>query len=110
MKRSQQVAVITGAASGIGKAVAEILAARGVTVCITDINFKAAKDVSESLQKNGHSALAWQIDVTDSASVAKTFEEIAQQAGPVSMLITSAGIPGHGAVSKLSDQLWSRVL
>jgi len=110
MKKTQDVAVITGAASGIGKAVAEILAGRGITVCITDINLKAAEAVCASLQNGGHSAFAWQIDVTDSASVAKTFEEIAQQAGPVTMLITSAGVPGHGAVSELSDQLWSRVL
>ena len=110
MKKIENVAVITGAGSGIGKAVAEILAARGITVCVTDINLKAAEAVCASLQRGGHSAFAWQTDVTDSAAVAKIFLEIAQKAGPVSVLITSAGIPGHGAVSELSDQLWSRVL
>jgi len=110
MKKTKNVAVITGAGSGIGKAVAQILAARGIIVCIADINFKAAEEVCAALQKDGHSAFAWQTDVTDSAAVAKTFLEIAQKAGPVSMLITSAGIPGHGAVSELSDPLWSRVL
>jgi 2-hydroxycyclohexanecarboxyl-CoA dehydrogenase len=104
------VAVITGAASGIGKAVAEILAARGVTVCIVDFNGNGANEVAASLQMRDYKAFAWQTDVTDSASVEKTFEGIAEKAGPVRILIASAGVPGHGLISELTDQLWRRVL
>ena len=100
MNTLPDVAVITGAASGIGKAAAEILAARGVTVCIVDFNDKGAKEVAASLQMHGHKAFAWQADVTDSASVEKTFAGIAEKAGPVRILITSAGVPGHGLVSE----------
>jgi len=106
----REVALITGGASGIGKAVAEILARRGVTVCIADVNGEAARETSAALQTAESRAFAWQMDVTDSAAVEKTFAEIAVKIGRLSMVITSAGIPGHGAVAELNDQLWRRVL
>src|SRR5436190_9992110 len=69
-----------------------------------------ANDVAATLQVSGYKAFAWQTDVTDSASVEKTFAGIAEKAGPVRILITSAGVPGHGMVSELTDELWRRVL
>jgi len=110
MKSTSDVAVITGGASGIGKAVAGILAARGINVCIVDANGTAANDVAASLKAGGHKATAWAVDITDSAAVQKTFSEIAARNGPVGVLVTCAGVPGHGGVTELSDQLWRRVL
>src|SRR5262245_28246244 len=107
---TQETAVITGGASGIGKAVAEILTGRGVAVCIVDLDGDSARQVSTSLQNGGGRVFAWQTDVTDSESVQRTFGEIREKAGPVSMMITCAGIPGHGAVTELSDQRWREVL
>src|SRR5438128_2241149 len=59
---------------------------------------------------HGHKAFAWQTDVTDSVSVEETFVGISEKTGPASILITAAGVPGHGVVSELRDQLWRRVL
>ena len=98
------VAVITGAASGIGKAVAEILAARGVTVCIVDFNGNGANEVAASLQMRGYKAFAWQTDVTDSAFVIPRNQRVEEalaaasddeDLGPFERLLSALRDPYH---------------
>jgi 2-hydroxycyclohexanecarboxyl-CoA dehydrogenase len=110
MDGKQPVAVVTGGASGIGRCVARRLALQGCAVCICDLDGAGAEHVAAELRTERHQAQGWQLDAAASAQVARVFREIAEQLGPVSILVTSAGIPGHGDVADLSDELWQRVV
>ena len=110
MGSNNDVAVITGAASGIGRATAEALAARGSHVCVCDCNFDGAREVCSALEARGGSASSWDMDVSDSVKVAQVFEDIRRQVGEVTTLVTSAGVPGHGELVDVSDDLWEKVM
>jgi 2-keto-3-deoxy-L-fuconate dehydrogenase len=94
------VAVVTGAASGIGLAAALELARRGATVAAVD---RDASGVPEPLK-------AYECDVTDSAGVVSTVERIAGDLGGIDVLVNNAGIGAQGTVADNDDQEWLRVL
>jgi 2-keto-3-deoxy-L-fuconate dehydrogenase len=95
------VAVVTGAASGIGLATALELARRGATVAAVD------RDTSVGVPEPLH---AYECDVTDSAGVASVVERIARELGGVDVLVNNAGIGAQGTVADNDDQEWLRVL
>ena len=103
---SNLVAVVTGAASGIGKACAQALVDSRLQVCVCDLNLDAATSVAAELP----GASAWRLDVADPDQVSDVFGRIARSVGTIGILVTSAGIPGHGAVSELPDDTWRRVM
>jgi len=107
---NKNVAVITGAASGIGKSVAQSLVSQNVVVCLCDSNFEAAKQAAADIQKRGYSAFAWKMNVADSKNTSDVFEQIKDETGPVDILVTAAGVPGHGSVDRISDELWHEVI
>jgi 2-keto-3-deoxy-L-fuconate dehydrogenase len=94
------VAVVTGAASGIGLATALELAARGATVAAVD---RDTAGVPEPLH-------AYECDVTDSAGVARTVESIAADLGGIDVLVNNAGIGAQGTVADNDADEWLRVL
>ena len=101
-----KIAVVTGAASGIGRACAEALAKQGQEVCLCDLNLELAQQVASTLP----GASAWRLDVSDPDQVRSVFTQIEEAKGPVGILVTSAGIPGHGQISELPDETWQRVM
>jgi NAD(P)-dependent dehydrogenase (short-subunit alcohol dehydrogenase family) len=102
---SGEVALITGAASGIGKACVESFLARGAAVVGLDITASIA-DVSS---KSAYLGLV--CDVTDSDAVEQALERAVQQFGGVDMLVLNAGVfPGGCTIAELADAQWSRVL
>jgi 3-oxoacyl-[acyl-carrier protein] reductase len=86
-----KVAVVTGAASGIGKAVAEHLAQDGCTVVILDINKEGGSQVAAELGKHGGRALFVCLDVTQEAEVKKAFQKIISDHGRINVLVNVAG-------------------
>jgi NAD(P)-dependent dehydrogenase (short-subunit alcohol dehydrogenase family) len=105
-RMDQKVALVTGAGSGIGRACAEVLAGLGMAVCVCDLNLDAAREVAHSLQ----GASAWQMDVSDSDQVREVFDRVKAEMGGVNVLVTSAGVPGHGIASEVDDEKWRKVM
>lgn len=91
-QRSQRVALITGAAKGIGATIAEQLARDGMRVLIGDIDETQARMTADTLTQNGHAAAALLLDVGSAASIAAAFANIERQWGGCDVLVNNAGI------------------
>ncbi len=87
-----QVAVVTGAGQGIGRAIAERLAAAGARVAALDMNEQNARSVAEAI-----AGLAVHCDVSNAASVENAVEQVRRELGPVDILVNNAGIAGRAA-------------
>ena len=100
MKLQDRVALITGAGSGIGRAVAQLFAAEGARVVVNDLNALAAKHTVESLGARAAAARAIAADVADSAQVRAMFAEIERELGTLDVLVNNAGIAGTSAAER----------
>jgi 3-oxoacyl-[acyl-carrier protein] reductase len=88
-----RIAIVTGASGGIGRAVAERLAADGMTVVVSYAgNPDTAKDVVEEIVRNGGTASSYQADVADEAQISALFDDTEQRYGGVDVVVNSAGI------------------
>lgn len=107
-----KVAIVTGAARGIGRAIAERLLRDGCTVVVADMNLDAAQATCEQLaQSIGGTALATYVDVTDSATVRQMVADVLDRAGQIDILVNNAGIIGpEGPVVDCPEDGWARVL
>jgi glucose 1-dehydrogenase len=104
------VAVVTGAGSGIGAAIARGLAEAGAQVALIDRDLAAVERVETLLNASGLKALAIQCDVTDEANVAQAADQVAAKLGPCAVLVNNAGILRAGALETLSIADWNQVL
>lgn len=110
MKLENKVAIVTGAASGMGKAIAELYAKEGAKVVVSDYNFEGAKVVAEAINAAGGTAIANEANVADSAHVERLFEETTAAFGKLDILVNNAGImDGMEPVGEISDERWERV-
>jgi NAD(P)-dependent dehydrogenase (short-subunit alcohol dehydrogenase family) len=107
MSWSGSTVVVTGAGSGIGKALALAMASRGATVFVTDINEQAARDVATAC---GADARARRLDVRDAEAVRAMIEEAAEVTGNLDFLFNNAGIAIGGEAQDLVLGHWERVL
>ncbi len=89
-----QVAVVTGGAQGIGRAVAEVLVARGARVALWDLDMSLAEAAAAEI---GHGANAYQVDVADWASVEAAAASTLETTGRIDVMVNSAGIAGSNA-------------
>lgn len=105
---SGQIAVVTGAATGIGEAIALRLASAGATVCIVDIDGAAA---ASAALRVGHDAQSIEIDITDSASVSQAVATILEQNKAIDILVNNAGLAGKAApIWQQTDADWHNVM
>src|SRR5438093_6408089 len=88
MELEGRVAMVTGAARGIGAAIAGRLAGLGARVAVCDLDEAAAKATADSL---GNGSIGVQVDVSDSAAVAAAVQRIGSELGPVDLLVNNAG-------------------
>ena len=105
-----KVAIVTGAASGIGRAVAERFAEEGAHVVVTDIDEALAAEVADAIvKKNGlRRAIALRLDVSGEADVERAFTEAVRAYGGVDIVISNAGISSFGSLDSLSTADWDR--
>jgi 3-oxoacyl-[acyl-carrier protein] reductase len=103
-----QAALVTGAATGIGEAIARRLAAAGATVAIADIDFPGASQVAASI---GAAAFPIHVDITSPASVRDAVAQLIARAGQLDILVNNAGIGGKAApLWEQSAADWQRIL
>ena len=107
---TNRVAVITGGASGVGLGVAEHLVRDGHRVGLLDIDGEMAIKAAAQLRADGADAIGVQADVTDRERVVAALDEVRREFGPISIVITSAGIDENAAVGDITAEAWARVL
>jgi NAD(P)-dependent dehydrogenase (short-subunit alcohol dehydrogenase family) len=105
-----RVAVVTGAASGIGLGVARRFAADGNAVALLDSHGEAAENAAADLRAQGATAMAFEVDVANWSAVHTVFEGIGADLGPVGILVTCAGIESFDPVLDITQEAWDRIL
>jgi NADP-dependent 3-hydroxy acid dehydrogenase YdfG len=105
-----QLAFVTGASSGLGRATAHALARAGASVALVARGASDLAGVADELRGDGHSALALPCDLADADGLAQAVREARDELGPVRVLVNAAGTDAPGPVSELSVGAWDRVL
>ncbi len=101
--------LITGAASGMGRATAEVFAAEGAHVAVTDNAIESVREVADDLVHRGLSAEAWALDVADPAAIVTVTDAVAARFGGIDCLVNNAGISAFCPIdAEAYDVVWSR--
>jgi 2-hydroxycyclohexanecarboxyl-CoA dehydrogenase len=107
----RRVAIVTGAGSGIGRAIALRLAADGLVVAVLDLNAEAAEKVAAEIVERGNEAIALGgVDVSDRAQVDAAVAEVRTDVGPPLVLVNNAGVTGFKRFADITDEKWDRLM
>jgi 3-oxoacyl-[acyl-carrier protein] reductase len=107
---TQQIAVVTGAGRGIGRAIALKFAAAGADVVCVSRTVENSEKVAAEVRALGRRAWALAVDVSDPAAVAAAAEKILAEAGRVDVLVNNAGVTKDGLLMRMSEADWDTVL
>jgi NAD(P)-dependent dehydrogenase (short-subunit alcohol dehydrogenase family) len=110
MRLDGKVALVTGAASGIGRAITETYARAGARVVIADLNQEGAERAAAELKTNGPDAIGVAMDVTDEAVVERGFERTVEAFGGVDVVVSNAGIQIVDPLDQLAFDDWKKLL
>ncbi len=106
----EQVAIVTGGASGLGEAMAHGLAQAGATVAIADFKETAAQEVAASVAARSYSLHPYVVDVTNKAQVDELIAAVAADHGSVDILVNSAGTAGRFPAEDFPEEEWDRII
>jgi 3-oxoacyl-[acyl-carrier protein] reductase len=102
-------ALVTGAASGMGRATARLFAAEGAHVAVTDVSADGAKTVADEIAAHGGSAKAWALDVSSREAIERVVGEIAAHFGELDIIVNNAGISVRVAIDDPGyDEAWAK--
>lgn len=110
VRLKDKVAVITGAANGIGRAVAETFAREGARLMLADLMEEELERVAAAIRQNGGEAQTFVCDVTDRSRVERLIAETAAQFGRLDIVVNNAGITADAQLVKMTEEQWDRVI
>ena len=110
MSMEGRVAIVTGAAKGIGRSVARTLAREGADIVIVDINLQGAQQVADEIQASGRKTLAMKVDISCKQDVLDAVEATIQTFARIDILVNNAGIAEPETVEDLSEADWDRTI
>ncbi len=110
MKLKDRVAIVTGAASGIGRASAIAFAREGARVVVADRNEEAGEETASAINGEGHQAVFSRVDVAREAEIARMIEEAAARWDRIDILFNNAGVLLVKPVEQMSEEEWDRVM
>ena len=109
-KLQGKIAIVTGAAPGMGKAIAELYAKEGAKVVVSDYNFEGAQAVVEGIKAAGGEAIANRANVAELADIEAMIEAATSTYGKLDILVNNAGImDGMEPVGEITDEKWDRI-
>src|SRR5690606_38217562 len=106
---ARPVALVTGGGRSIGKAVCELLHAKGYAVAVTDYDLPEAQAVAQALAPAGDTARAYRMNVASVEDIQRIFEQVHQELGTPSALVNNAGVYPNEAALEIDEALWDRV-
>ena len=110
MELKDRVALVTGGAQGIGKAVALLLAKNGADIAVSDVNLQKAEETAGEIQSLGRKAMAVKADVSSSEDVERMVQAIMERFGRIDILVNNAGIARDKLILRMTEEDWDAVL
>jgi 3-oxoacyl-[acyl-carrier protein] reductase len=110
VRLEDKISIVTGAASGIGKATAMLFGEEGSTVISADIDIEGAQKTVEEMQKRGHSAQAARVDLSDTGDIEKMVSDIVKKYGNIHILVNNAGVFSKVQIPDMTEKEWDRVM
>ena len=110
MRLKNKVALITGGARGIGRAIALTYAQEGADIVVADVNLEIAQQTASEIEALGRKALALEMDVTSFAKVEEGINKILDKMGKVDILVNNAGITKDNLLLRMSEADWDAVI
>ena len=109
MRLKDKIAIVTGGARGIGRAISELFAAEGATVIIIDL-LKEGQKVADGIAAAGGTAEYFNISVTDRRAIERLFKQLFSTYGTIDILVNNAGITRDRTLEKMSEEEWDAVI
>jgi 3-oxoacyl-[acyl-carrier protein] reductase len=110
LELKDRVALVTGGAQGIGKAVALLLAKNGADIAVSDVNLQKAEETAGEIQSLGRKAMAIKADVSSSEDVERMVQAIMERFGRIDILVNNAGIARDKLILRMTEEDWDAVL
>jgi len=110
MRLKEKVAIVTGAAQGIGEGIARVFAAEGATVVVADINDERGEAVAAAIRQSGGRAGYLHADVTSESEIRRLIEQTAQQHGRLNIVVNNAGTAVVRSVEESTVEEWDRLM
>jgi len=110
LKLTGKVALVTGAAQGIGRAIALLLARNGADIVVSDINLEKAEETAKEIRAIGPKAMAVKVDVSNLGDVERMVEGILEKLAKIDILVNNAGITRDKLVLRMTEEDWDAVL
>ena len=110
MALKDKVAVVTGAAQGIGKAIALLLARKGASLVLCDINLEMVREAAREIEEEKGRCLALKSDVSKSQDAEKIIKETVKHFGSVDVLVNNAGITRDNVLLRMKEEQWDQVM
>lgn len=110
MELEGKVALVTGAAQGIGKAISILLSKRGADIVLADINIEKAEETALEIESIGRRAMAVKVNVADPEDVEKMVQTVIERFGKIDILVNNAGITRDKLILRMTEEDWDAVI